>query len=291
MHTSKSLTPVPTPLPLLHAEALTLRFGGIVAVNDVSIQVLPGESVALIGPNGAGKTSLFNCLTGLYRPQQGRIHFAGQDISAQEPDHVVKLGLARTFQNIELFGGLSVRENLLLGRTRHVRANLLQAMLGSRAWVRDEVQQIEASERVIDLLELQAYRHRAVASLPYGVQKLVELGRALASEPKLLLLDEPCAGLTADEKDELVVRLEELRASLGLTIVLVEHDLRVVGALATRIVVLDQGRKIADGDPAAVRADAKVIAAYLGTEPNAATPNPSTATATASERLPDGIEV
>jgi branched-chain amino acid transport system ATP-binding protein len=252
--------------PLLETQNLTLRFGGVTAVNDVSFAIHPGESVALIGPNGAGKTSLFNCLTALYQPQQGQVLFEGQNISRLSPDKIARLGIARTFQNIELFGGLTVLENLLLGRHRHVHVPLWQAMLGTSAWVKDEVTQIEKAERVIDLLELQLYRDRRVRGLPYGIQKLVEIGRALASEPKMLLLDEPVAGLTSDEKDELVQRLIELRSSLGLTILLVEHDLRVVASLAERIIVLEYGRKIADGSAESVRNDPAVIAAYLGVE-------------------------
>jgi branched-chain amino acid transport system ATP-binding protein len=252
--------------PLLETQNLTLRFGGVIAVNDVSFAISSGESVALIGPNGAGKTSLFNCLTALYQPQEGQVLFEGQNISRLSPDKIARLGIARTFQNIELFGGLTVLENLLLGRHRHVNVSLWQAMLGTSAWIKSEVAQIEKAERVIDLLELQLYRDRRVRGLPYGIQKLVEIGRALASEPKMLLLDEPVAGLTSDEKDELVQRLIELRSSLGLTILLVEHDLRVVASLAERIIVLEYGRKIADGSAESVRNDPAVIAAYLGVE-------------------------
>jgi branched-chain amino acid transport system ATP-binding protein len=252
--------------PLLEASNVTLRFGGVTAVNDVSFSVTRGETVALIGPNGAGKSSLFNCITALYKPQVGSVRFEGVELTRLTPDRIAALGVARTFQNIELFGGLTVLENLLLGRHRHVKSNLFQAMLGLPAWTRDEVTQIAAAERMIDLLELQAYRDRRVRGLPYGIQKLVEIGRALAGEPKLLLMDEPVAGLTTDEKDELVQRLAELKNALGLSILLVEHDLRVVSSLAERIIVLEYGRKIADGTPEAVRGDPAVVAAYLGVE-------------------------
>jgi branched-chain amino acid transport system ATP-binding protein len=256
---------------LLEVKNLTLRFGGLVAVNDVSFGIEAGRAYALIGPNGAGKSSMFNCITNFYRAQQGDVCFEGRSIAKLPPHKIAALGIARTFQNIELFAGLSVIDNLLLGRHRHVKSGFWLAISGLPAWQRDEVAQIAAAERIISLLDLQLYRDRRVGSLPYGIQKLVEIGRALASEPRLLLLDEPCAGLTSDEKDELVERLLELKRSLGLTILLVEHDLRVVGKVAEQIIVLEYGRKIADGPAKDVTNDPAVIAAYLGVENSSTT--------------------
>lgn len=252
------------PQPLLELTDLTLRFGGIQALTEVSFAMREREVIALIGPNGAGKTSIFNCICGFYQPQAGTITWQGRSIIGLSPHRIARLGIGRGFQNIELFKTLTCLDNLLLGRHLHVRSNLFSAMLSLPGWWRDEVKQRQRAEELMDLLDLQAYRDMPVALLPYGVQKLIEVARALAAEPKLLLLDEPTAGMTVEEKDEMMFRLLRLREELGLTLLVVEHDLRVVSQLAERIIVLDYGRKIADGTPQAVQKSPEVIKAYLG---------------------------
>ncbi|MFO7265243.1 MAG: ABC transporter ATP-binding protein [Limnochordales bacterium] len=250
--------------PLLEVRHLRLRFGGIQALDDVTLAVQPGQLVSIIGPNGAGKTSLFNCISGLYRPTAGDIFFAGRRINGLTPDRIAALGIARTFQNIELFRHMTTLDNLLLGRHLHMKASLLSAAFATRRWWREEVAHRRRVEQIIDMLDLQSVRHQRVATLPYGLQKLVELGRALAAEPRLLLLDEPSAGMTDEEKTDLIFTIRDVRDELGLAVVLVEHDMRLVMEISERVVVLDRGRVIADGPPEAVRSQPQVVEAYLG---------------------------
>ncbi len=245
---------------LLEVRDLRLTFGGIHALDGLSLAVAGGETLALIGPNGSGKTSLFNCVTGLCHPA-GSVTFAGQSLRGLSPDAVARLGIARTFQNLRLFGSLSVLDNVLVGRDRHWNKSLLDAALRRRG---EEVRQRGRVEEVLEFLSLEAWRKRRAADCPYGVQKRVELARALASEPRLLLLDEPVAGLTAEEKEEFAYWIHEIRGRLGVTVLLVEHDLRVASRLAGRMVALEEGRVIAEGTPAEVQAHPAVARAYLG---------------------------
>lgn len=260
----------PGTTPVLEFEDVTLAFDGVTAVDGVSFHVDPGELFAIIGPNGAGKTSIFNVLSGVYRPQSGAVRFRGRDLLGTRPHRIAALGIARTFQNIELFAHLTVVENLMLGRHHHMRYGALSAF----AWLgrarREELANRAAVERVVDFLELAPWRRMPVGLLPYGVQKRVELGRALAMEPEVLLLDEPVAGMNAEETEDMARFVLDVREELGIAVVMVEHDMGLVMDLADRVLVLDFGRPIRTGTPAEVQRDPDVVRAYLGEDHGAA---------------------
>ena len=249
---------------VLAVHGISLAFGGVKALQDVSFDVRRHGVRAIIGPNGAGKSSMLNVLNGVYRPQSGKIVFEGREFSAMDPHHAATMGIARTFQNIALFKGMSVLDNLMTGRNLRMRSGILAQALRIGPAEREEIQHREAVERIIDFLEIEAYRKTPVGRLPYGLQKRVDLGRALACEPRLLLLDEPMAGMNLEEKQDMCRFILDANDQLGTTIVLIEHDMSVVMDISDRVVVLDYGRKIADGTPEEVRAEKAVIDAYLG---------------------------
>ena len=246
---------------LLRVSDLTLRFGGITALAGLGLEIREGETLAVIGPNGSGKTSLFNCITGLYRPTSGAIAFKGESLLGLSPDRITARGVARTFQNLRLFFNMTVLDNLLLGRHLHFRKSFWAAALRLR---REEIRHRRRCEEIIEFLDLEPWRNARVGGCAFGVQKRVELGRALATEPTLVLLDEPVSGLTAEEKDEVSYWIHEIRGRFGVTVLLVEHDLRVASRLAGRMVVLDRGEKLVEGAPQEVQKHPGVIRAYLG---------------------------
>ena len=258
------MSPAGAGAPLLEIDRVSVRFGALLALNQVSLQLQRGEVLAIIGPNGAGKTTLLNVISGFYHPYEGRILFEGRDRTHLSPPDVAELGVARTFQNVALFRGMSVLDNIMTGRLLKMRGSFVLDALWWGPARRQELANRGFAERIIDFLEIQAIRKTPAARLPYGLQKRVELGRALAAEPTLLLLDEPMAGMNVEEKEDMSRFILDVNGEFGTTIVLIEHDMGVVMDISDRVAVLDYGRKIADGTPDQVRKDQAVLDAYLG---------------------------
>lgn len=255
--------------PILKIENLTISFGGIKAVNNVSFEVEKGSIYSIIGPNGAGKTTIFNCISGIYSPDSGKIFFKGEEITRLKPHQVAKKGIARTFQNIELFSHMSTMDNLMLGRHIHMKTGVWRGATfinkNSKA-AKEEIEHRRKVEEIIDFLDLQASRNQFVINLPYGTRKLVELGRALALEPELILLDEPSAGMNLEEKMDMIFSIQDIRDDLGITVLLVEHDMNLIMGVSDRILALNFGEKIAEGLPEEIQKHPEVLKAYLGEE-------------------------
>lgn len=250
-----------------HVDQIVIRFGGLTAVDRVRFKVERGAIFSIIGPNGAGKTTIFNCISGLYKPDAGSILFKGEEITGLKPHKIAVKGIARTFQNIELFSRMTTMENLMLGRHIHMKSGIWSGATffhrGSRA-AREEIQHRERVEKIIDLLDLQHARNQFVGGLPYGTQKLIELARALALEPELLLLDEPSAGMNSEEKQDLIFWIKDIQDELGITILLIEHDMKMVMDISDRILAINFGKPIIEGLPEEVQKHPEVLKAYLG---------------------------
>ena len=251
-------------MSLFAAQDLAINFGGIRALDGVSFDVEAGQVFTIIGPNGAGKTTIFNLVSRIYEPSQGRLMFRGEDITRVSPHEIARRGIARTFQNIELFEHATVLQNLLLGRHAHARSRFVEELLFLPRVRRFELEHREAAEKVIDFLDLQAYRDSLVVNLPYGVRKVVEMARALCTQPTLLLLDEPSSGLSVEETQEMAFWIEDIRNLLGVTVLMVEHDMSLVSAVSDRVLALNYGRRIAFGTAREVQDHPEVVKAYLG---------------------------
>jgi branched-chain amino acid transport system ATP-binding protein len=248
---------------------LSISFGGIKALQNISFTMNKGEIFSVIGPNGAGKTTLFNCISGLYKPNQGNIQFKGKSIENKKPDTIARMGIARTFQNIELFSHMNTMENIMLGRHIHMKTGIFKGMFlwGKSSFAgKEEIVHRERVEEIIDFLELQNVRDKFVGALPYGTQKLIELGRALALEPDLLLLDEPCAGMNSEEKQDMIFWIKDIQDELGISILLIEHDMKMVMDISSRVLAINFGKQVTLGSPEEVQQNKEVLKAYIGEE-------------------------
>ena len=251
-------------MTFLKAENLSIHFGGVMAVQDVTFEVKKGEVYAIVGPNGAGKTTVFNMLSRLYEPSAGRVVFEGHDITSVSADKIAQLGIARTFQNIELFEHATVLHNLMIGRYIHRTSNMMSQLLFLPSVRKEEIEHRRKVEEVIDFLDLQHYRYQKIDGLPYGIRKVVELGRALCTEPKLLLLDEPTSGLNVEESEDMSFWIEDIKNLLGITVIMIEHNMGVVTQVSDRVLALNEGKVLAEGTPDVILRSSEVIEAYLG---------------------------